>query len=190
MNPLRYGEGFDDARQDMLFLAMPIHGRARCSSTSGVFIGCTTRGAHNREKDPANTPKPTHAFPGVSLGGLSWVGLRPKWLRGPATLRICSSFRLVARWRHDFRIARFHLCRDSKSSAHAPLEPGGTDGSYQHPDERMAAVIVPFLHLRTLPGPRRVFACLGNHMPISQPKSEPWAPHEPASASSSSLGGM
>lgn len=39
-------------------------------------------GAYSHAKEPANTAQPTEHFSRFCFGGLFWVGLRPKWLRG------------------------------------------------------------------------------------------------------------
>jgi hypothetical protein len=43
------------------------------------------------------------------------------------------------------------LCRDSREEARNSLESGGTDGSFQRPEESMVAVNVPLLCPRPLP---------------------------------------
>jgi hypothetical protein len=42
------------------------------------------------------------------------------------------------------------LCRDSKSKAGNSLESGGTDGSFQRPEELLATLIAPLSHPRPL----------------------------------------
>ena len=42
------------------------------------------------------------------------------------------------------------LCRDSTSKASNSLESGGTDGSFQRPEERLAPLIAPLSHPRPL----------------------------------------
>ena len=43
------------------------------------------------------------------------------------------------------------LCRDRKSKAGNSLESGGTDGSFQRPEELLATLIAPLSHPRPLP---------------------------------------
>jgi hypothetical protein len=43
------------------------------------------------------------------------------------------------------------LCRDSKLEGRKLLESGGTDGSFQRPEERSGTLIAPLSHPRPLP---------------------------------------
>jgi len=77
-------------------------------------------------------------------GTQSYVLLHPRWF-----LRIpCKSFGMYG---GDDGARTRDLCRDSKKEGRNLLESGGTDGSFQRPEERLVTPIAPLSHPRPLP---------------------------------------